>query len=71
MMTRDSEERIILVMLMSIIVLALLFGLFAFRCPECMPWHRPNARHVFSAHPFLPDLQTGEETVVAFAAGIS
>ena len=67
-MTIESEERIILATLVSIIVLALLFGLLAFRCPECMPWHRPNARHIVSTQPLLPDFQTGE-TVVAFKSG--
>jgi hypothetical protein len=45
-MTRDLSERVILATLVSIIILAFAFVSVAWTCPECMPWHRPDARHI-------------------------
>ena len=45
-MTGDVHERVILATFVSIIVLAFVFVSVAWRCPECMPWHRPDARHI-------------------------
>jgi hypothetical protein len=45
-MTRDFSEGVIVASVVSIIILAFLFVSVAWRCPECMPWHRPDARHI-------------------------
>ena len=45
-MTGDVSERVILATLVSIIILAFAFVSVAWTCPECMPWHRPDARHI-------------------------
>ena len=42
-MTRDVSE---VATLVSIIILAFVFVSVAWTCPECMPWHRPDARHI-------------------------
>ena len=45
-MTRDFSEGVIVATVVSIIILAFVFVSVAWRCPECMPWHRPDARHI-------------------------
>jgi hypothetical protein len=45
-MIGDVSERVILATLVSIIILAFVFVSVAWTCPECMPWHRPDARHI-------------------------
>ena len=41
------SERMILATFVFTIILAFVFVLVAWACPECMPWHRPDARHIF------------------------
>jgi hypothetical protein len=45
-MTGSVSERVILATFVSIIILAFVFVSVAWTCPECMPWHRPDARHI-------------------------
>jgi hypothetical protein len=45
-MIGDANERMILATLVSIIILAFVFVSVAWTCPECMPWHRPDARQI-------------------------
>ena len=45
-MTRDVSEGVIVATVVSIIILAFVFVSVAWTCPECMPWHRPDARHI-------------------------
>ena len=45
-MTHDVSERVILATFVSIIILAFVFVSVAWTCPECMPWYRPDARHI-------------------------
>jgi hypothetical protein len=45
-MTTDTNERMILATFVCIIILAFVFLSVAWTCPECMPWHRPDARQI-------------------------
>jgi hypothetical protein len=45
-MTGNVSERVILATFVSIIILAFVFVSVAWTCPECTPWHRPDARHI-------------------------
>jgi hypothetical protein len=45
-MTSDANERIILATFVCIIIFAFVFLSVAWTCPECMPWHRPDARQI-------------------------
>jgi hypothetical protein len=45
-MTGNVSERVILATFVSIIILAFVFVSVTRTCPECMPWHRPDARHI-------------------------
>jgi len=45
-MIGNVSERVILATFVSIFILAFVFVSVAWTCPECMPWHRPDARHI-------------------------